>query len=116
MSVESFKRFVKDRPSLASYVSKREKTWQDFYEMYELYGENSEVWNDFVNVSASSTFTIKDLFGMFKDIDVSQIQESINSIQKGIGYVEDIIGSKENVNVSNRNNYEARPMYRYFDY
>lgn len=115
MSVDSFKKFVKDRPSLAGYVSRKEKTWQDFYEMYELYGESSEVWNSYLKTSGSSPLTIKDLFGMFKDIDVSQLQDSINSIQKGIGYIENIVGSNEGVSTPKRSTYEARPMYRYFD-
>lgn len=116
MSVESFKKFVKERPNLVRYVNSKEKTWQDFYEMYELYGESSDVWNSYLNISSNNgTVTIKDLFGMFKNIDVSQVQESITSIQKGIGYIENLVKSKEVENIPKKSSYEARPMYRYFD-
>lgn len=116
MSVENFKKFVKERPNLVRYVNSKEKTWQDFYEMYELYGESSDVWNSYLNTSSNNgTVTIKDLFGMFKNIDVSQVQESITSIQKGIGYIENLVKSKEVENIPKRSSYEARPMYRYFD-
>lgn len=116
MSVESFKKFVKERPNLVRYVNSKEKTWQDFYEMYELYGESSDVWNSYLNtLNNNGTVTIKDLFGMFKNIDVSQVQESITSIQKGIGYIENLVKSKEAENIPKRSSYEARPMYRYFD-
>ena len=116
MSVEGFKRFVKERPSLVNFVNNKEKTWQDFYEMYELYGEKSDVWNSYLNTSSGSgVVTIKDLFGMFKNVDMSQVQESITSIQKGIGYIENLVKSKESQSTLKRSSYEARPMYKYFD-
>lgn len=117
MALDNFKNFVRNKPGLAKYVNNGEKTWQDFYDMYELYGENSDVWNDFIKsgTSTGGTLTIKDLFNMFKDVDVSQVQDSITSIQKGIGYVENLVKSKETTNVPKRSSYEARPMYRYFD-
>ena len=117
MALDNFKNFVKNKPGLAKYVNSGEKTWQDFYNMYELYGENSEVWNDFIKtgVSTSNPLTIKDLFNMFKEVDISQVQESITSIQKGIGYVENLVKSKEEASIPKRSSYEARPMYKYFD-
>ena len=115
MSLDNFKKFVKDRPGLVNYVKSGEKTWQDFYEMYELYGENNDVWKDYVKVVGSSPITIKDFIGMFKNIDMSEVQNSINSIQKGIGYLENMVRSKETPDAPNKTNYEARPMYRYFD-
>ena len=93
MSLQSFKRFVSNNPHLIDYVSNKEKTWQEFYEMYELYGDNEDVWNRYLKGRNSTT--IKDLFSMFKDIDVSEIQESIMSIQKGLGYIGDIFKEKE---------------------
>ena len=36
MSLENFKKFVKDKPNLQSFVAKGEMSWQDFYNMYEL--------------------------------------------------------------------------------
>lgn len=115
MALDDFKNFVKQRPNLARYVNNGEKTWQDFYNMYSLYGENSEVWKDFDMGSSNSPVTIKDLFNMFKQVDISQVQESITSIQKGIGYIENMVKSKEANSTPKRSNYEARPMYRYFD-
>lgn len=113
MSLENFKKFVKEKPSLVEYVNKKEKTWQDFYEMYELYGENSEVWDSFIKKTPTPV-TIKDFLGMFKNIDMSEIQGSINSIQKGIGYIENLVKTNE-TNIPNQRNYEKRPLYKYFD-
>ena len=39
MSKEDFKKFVKKNPRLLRYINNKEMTWQQFYEMYDLYGE-----------------------------------------------------------------------------
>ena len=36
---EKFKDFVKKHPELISYVKNKKMTWQDFYEIYDMYGE-----------------------------------------------------------------------------
>ena len=50
-----------------------------------------------------------------KNIDMTEVQNSINSLQKGISYIEDLINSKEKENSIKRPSYEARPLYKYFD-
>ena len=114
MSLESFKSFVKTRPSLASFVQNGTSSWQKFYELYELYGENSSVWNKYLYPNTSSV-TLKDVFGMIQNIDVSEVQNSIISMQKGIKYIESIVKSKEEEILPKKNVYEARPLYKYFD-
>lgn len=120
MSLEGFKNFVKDKPNLINYVDRKEKTWQDFYNMYELYGENSSVWDKYLkdissaSLGATGTVTINDLFNMFKNIDVTSMRESITSLQKGINYINNIVKEKES-SIPKRSAYEARPMYKYFD-
>ena len=49
MSKEGFKIFARNNPNLARKVNANEISWQKLYEMYELYGENSNVWNDYLN-------------------------------------------------------------------
>ena len=96
MSVESFKNFVKDKPNLISYVESGKKTWQDFYNLYDLYGEKEEVWKKYLEDSATigtgvlGAYTIKDLFEQFKTVDVSSIRDSLNSLQKGIYYISNL--------------------------
>ena len=109
MSLESFKSFVKTRPNLASLVNNGSTTWQKLYETYEMYGENSNIWNSFTN----STITLKDMFNTIKNIDVTEFQNSITSLQKGIKYVEDLVKTKEG-SIPVRT-YEPRPLYKYFD-
>ena len=115
MSVESFKAFVRTKPNLINYVDRGEKSWQDFYNLYELYGEKSSVWDKYLSSNGTSKpLTIKDVFGMIQNIDVSSVQDSISSLQKGISYIEDLVKSKE-TSVPKISSYEARPLYKYFD-
>ena len=113
MSLESFKSFVRVRPSLADYVARGEMTWQKFYDIYELYGDSSSVWNKYLG--DTSVVTLKDMFSKLQNIDISEVQNSISSIQKGIGYIENLIKSKENEVPVRKTSYEARPLYKYFD-
>ena len=48
MSVDSFKMFVRKNPNLIKYVNNNEMTWQKFYEMYDLYGEDNSIWDKYV--------------------------------------------------------------------
>ena len=43
-----FKAFVKNNPSLIKYVKNNEMTWQKFYEIYDIYGEDESVWNKYI--------------------------------------------------------------------
>ena len=118
MSKDSFKSFVRKYPSLMSFVNNKEKTWQEFYEMYELYGENSNVWNKYIYKTSnirSSTLkpeeAVKELVTMIKGIDLASIQKGITNVQKTISLVQDLgIGSSKDIS-----NYEARPTFRHLD-
>lgn len=121
MSVESFKNFVKDKPSLINYVESGKKSWQDFYNLYSLYGEKEDVWKKYLEEGASEvagatlgTVTFKDLFEQFKNVDVSSIRDSLNSLQKGINYISDLAKEKES-SIPKAVSNHTRPMYRYFD-
>lgn len=119
MSLENFKKFVRNKPNLQNFVTRGEMSWQDFYNMYELYGEQNSVWDKYLKPSVTSgtagTVTLKDMIGMFKNIDVTEVQNSITSLQKGIGYIEDLVKAKEKDVPVRKSSYEARPLYRYFD-
>lgn len=113
MSLETFKNFVRTKPNLQNYVKNKEMTWQDFYNMYELYGDDNSIWDKYLNNEPTKTITLKDMFGYIKNVDMTEVQNTVTSLQKGIGYIEDLVKTKE-VPVR-KSTYEARPLYRYFD-
>ena len=122
MSLESFKTFVKESPNLADFVTKGERSWQDFYNMFNLYGANNSVWDKYLGKTvattavAGSTFSFKEFFNMFKNMDMREVQSGIGSIQKGLGYLQDVVNTKiEDVATTTRAPYEPRPMHKHFD-
>lgn len=121
MSKENFKLFVKEHPEFVKYVNRGEMTWQKFYEIYDMYGENKEVWSKYLEAgdtrgeTASSLLgdtSLKDIFNAVKQIDLDTVKRGVDGLQKAVGLIQDITGNKNN---NNQNNYQRRPMYKYFE-
>ena len=114
---EEFKKFVKENPMLLKYVESKEKTWQEFYEMYDLYGNDNKIWEKYLNSNEviekkDSTNSLNDFVSIFKNIDLDSLQKSIESIQRVLGVFQDITKSnKEDV----KKEYVPRPLYRHFE-
>ena len=119
---EQFKQFVKKNPSLIKYVESKDMTWQQFYEMYDLYGESSDVWNKYLmsdnnkgsvgDVSKTSAFA--DFLAFLKTIDLDSLQEGIGSIQRVLGVFQDFSGNKS-VDDNEKKEYKPRPLYKHFE-
>lgn len=123
MSKETFKIFVKNHPELVTKVRNQEMTWQGFYEMYDLYGENNQVWDPYLNqakdasktsISSNKDMSLQELVNMVKKIDLDTVRRGINSLQKAIGLVQDL-GLGNNKKNNETEQYQPRPMYKYFE-
>lgn len=117
MSKDLFKQFVRLHPELGSSVMDNTTSWQKLYELYEMYGEESNVWDKFFTRNLASTTPVthessfSDLLSMIKNVDLESVQKGVNSLQKTIGLLQDIgLGSSKKEPV-----YEPRPLYKYFD-
>ena len=115
---DEFKTFVRKNPRLSEYVKKGDMSWQKFYELFDLYGEDNEVWTPYLNPSTTSNAvqTSNDTFGWLRNLDLDSIQEGINSLQRVVG----VVGDLTNKNVSSNNNlvkeeYKPRPLYKHFE-
>lgn len=126
MAKDDFKRFVRSHPDLIQYVNNGSMSWQKFYEMYDIYGENSNVWDKYNNISLNSETTsdtdttkskistvgdtsLKELFNMVKKIDLESVRKGAEGLQKAIALVQDF-GS-----TTKTNNYQARPLYKHLE-
>ena len=110
---EKFKDFVKKNPILLNYVRDGKMTWQKFYEIYDMYGEDEAVWNDYlkgkkVQNSNSSNF---DLASFIKGIDLDSIQNGVNSMQRVLGLLQDMSSKKD----TPKETYKARTLYKHFE-
>ena len=108
-SKEEFKEFVRNNPNLIKYVRSGEKTWQNFYELFSLYGADSSAWDEYLSVSSS---TSTDFFSWIKSIDMDGIQDGIASIQRVLGVVQDFANKDSS---SNTDEYKPRPLYKHFE-
>lgn len=113
---EEFKKFVSRNPNLIDYVNNKKMTWQQFYEMYDLYGENNSIWDNFKENKTSNPSSIglinaiKEFIGLFKGIDLNTVQKTLTSLDKAIEAFKGF-NSSEKID----NNYEERPKYKYFE-
>ena len=112
MSIEAFKSFVREKPNLIKYIKNKEVTWQEFYDMFELYGPNHNIWNNYLGITNNSPVTMKDLFNTIKNMDMNEVQKGINSLQKGITYLEQIFANtKETPSIRQ----DLKPIYKRLD-
>ena len=121
MSKEDFKSFVRNNPNLARSVNNGDTSWQRLYEMYSLYGEDSDVWNDYLisnnrsipKVTKTNELAFKELMNMVRNIDLEKVRHGIEGVQKTISLVQDLgFGGSSN---NNREEYQNRPTYQHFD-
>ena len=118
---EEFKAFVRENPFLIQYIREGKKTWQDFYEMYDLYGEDEDAWGKLLNEESKSTVKsdsrgggyLEELVKMAKNVDVNKVQEGISSLQKTLGLFGELFASKEAG--SSKKEYNPRPLYKRFE-
>ncbi len=85
---EEFKRFVKSHPELVTYVRDKKNTWQDFYEIYDMYGEDDNVWNKYKD--EDRTLPLAQLTDIVKNINIDNIQKHIGNAQKIIGVIQEL--------------------------
>ncbi len=109
MSKESFKIFAKNHPELADKVLKGTASWQQLYELYEIYGEQNQVWNNILDNKIVDTTSFKEVFNTLKNLDMDSVQKGITNLQKTISILQDIgLPKKEST-------YEPRPIYKRFE-
>lgn len=117
-NITSFKEFVKKNPSLVKYVKNNEMSWQKFYEMYDLYGEDNEIWDSYLGKvknaevkEVANKIGFADVITWLKGIDMDSVQNNINNIQRVVGVLQDF-GS---TNDKGSDTYKPRPIYKHFE-
>ena len=114
---EEFKIFIKDKPFLKEKVRKKEITWQELYERYDLYGKDDEIFNN-VNENINSENnepkeeekekkddSMSSFFNMLSGIDVDKISDGLNGMKKILSILSEItVGDELNTFTSRRTN------------
>lgn len=115
--VEEFKTFVKKNPKLLKYVKNGESSWQKFYEIYDLYGEEESAWKEYLGVAtvaaATTATSFADVINWFKTINLDSVQQGVNNLQRVLGVVQDL--SSKDDKKTTTSEYKPRPMYKHFE-
>ena len=107
---EEFKKFVKENPKLIKYVREGKKTWQNFYEIFNLYGTEEKAWKEYLG-EITTTAAGLDLLSWLKGIDLDSIQNGVESIQRVLGVVEDFTKKEP----KQKEEYQPWPLYKHFE-
>ena len=104
---EEFKAFVKKNPNLIKFVKSGEMTWQKFFEIYDLYGEDETALKDFLAVSTVTP----SIMSLFKNFNLDSIQEGVNNLERVVSVVGDLTNKEE----TTKETYRPRPLYKHFE-
>ena len=110
-NLNDFKKFVKSNPTFANFVKNGSMTWQKFYELYDMYGEDSSIWDDYKKEETKKV-TLTDIVNLAKNIDVDKLQDGVNSISKAVGLFSELFTNNKEPKI---NDYEPRAVYKRFD-
>ena len=111
---EKFKDFVRHYPVLLILVLVGNMTW----ELFDIYGEDENAWKDYLTIGATAAAATTaatssfDLMGFLKNLDLDSIQNSVNSMQRVLGLLQDMSSGKSNVTETPR---KPRPLYKHFE-
>ncbi len=110
---DEFKEFIRHKPELVEYIKNKEMTMQQFYELYDVYGDSEEAWKPYergVNITPSK------ITDFMKNINLDEIQKHINTAQKALGVVEDLT-TKGVTNATNavKGPVSPRPLNKFFE-
>jgi hypothetical protein len=116
-NIDNFKEFVRKKPILISHVNNGTMTWQKFYELYSLYGEDENTWREYTDINDNrgdlSKVGLNDMLNWVKKFDLNSIQNGVNNIQRVIGVLQDLSSSNRSNDV--KSEYKPRPLYRHFE-
>lgn len=113
---EEFKEFVKKNPSLIKHIKTGDMTWQKYYEIYDLYGEEENAWKDYikkeevVDTAVAGAATTAGFLSWLKTLDLDSIQNGVQSVQRVLSVLGDF-GTKD----TKKEEYKPRPMYKHFE-
>lgn len=110
---EAFKGFVALHPELVDFIRDKDMSWQDFYQIYDIYGEEPKAWERYFQgkerIEYAASDKIKELSSLFKGINMDNVQKHVNNAQKAINIIQEL--TKKTPEVITKN---ARPITKFY--
>lgn len=113
---EEFKTFVRKHDNLINEVREKRHTWQDLYELYDLYGDDQDAWTKYLTKDEGTvnSNSLKELTSIFKGVNIDNVRKYIDTAEKAIGIIEGLIGAKGASQIINPGLVE-RPINKIFE-
>lgn len=119
---DEFKEFVSKHPALVEVVKKKTHSWQDLFEVYDLYGNDENMWDRYLksdavetnNSTASKINSLGELTKLFKNVNIENVQKYIDTAQKAIGVIQELTGSGV-TEAATKGPVSARPINKIFE-
>lgn len=117
---DEFKNFVASRPELVSLVKDKSHSWQDLFEVYDLYGNDANAWNKYLNNATTKASderlnSLGELTKLFKNVNIENVQKYIDTAQKAIGVIQELTGSGAATVASSKGPAVSRPINKIFE-
>lgn len=118
---EEFKDFVRNHPELVKFIKSKEMSWQDFYNIYDIYGDSNDAWDKYFNSSSevntpnNNISGIGELTNLVKNINMDNIQKHIKTAQKAINVIQELTSKTPPSAASNIIDKTPRPLTKFFD-
>ncbi|PAY11184.1 YlbD family protein [Bacillus sp. 7705b] len=101
-SINDFKQFVKKHPKLIKEVRKEQRSWQDVYENWVLFGEKDPIWDPYrepeeaaeaVPETSEKNDFVSKMVTAVKKMDVNQMNEQINKMSQSISSLQSLLNT-----------------------
>ncbi|ASB60767.1 hypothetical protein SC22_13640 [Bacillus sp. A053] len=101
-SINDFKQFVKKHPKLIKEVRKEQRSWQDVYENWVLFGESDPIWDPYrepeeaaeaVPETPQKNDFVTKMVTAVKKMDVNQMNEQINKMSQSISSLQNLLNT-----------------------
>ncbi|MGG1335810.1 YlbD family protein [Bacillus subtilis] len=101
-SINDFKQFVKKHPKLIKEVRKEQRSWQDVYENWVLFGESDPIWDPYrepeeaaeaVPETTQKNDFVSKMVTAVKKMDVNQMNEQINKMSQSISSLQSLLNT-----------------------
>ena len=114
---EEFKLFARKHPELVRFVKSGEASWQKFYEIYDIYGEEDSAWQPYFAKQSTQggDYNFKSITDKIKNIDLNSIQEHITTAQKALGIVQELTGKSGSTAAAATEVVNPRPINKIFE-
>lgn len=112
---DDFKSFIKGKPELIDYVKNGDMSWQKFYEIYDLYGDDRSAWDKYSGIKSSdNTVNTAKISDLMKGVNMDSIQEHIGTAQKALGFVQELASGNKTPTITPKGPSTARPLNKFF--